>query len=78
MTQKTQLTTEQIAAIVVGMGLGSAFSSRNDIARFFSNSLGETGGFVVGLLAMGVIGAIAGLLLHALIKWLHSGHENPA
>jgi hypothetical protein len=61
------LTTEQIVAIVVGIALGTASVPRNDIARYFSNSLGELGGYLAAILAMAAIGAIVGLLVHALI-----------
>ena len=78
MTTQKPLTTEQIVGIVVGMALASASVPRHDIARYFSHTLGEMGGYFAALLAMAAIGAIVGLLVHALINRFQLGQKSQA
>ena len=72
MTSQKPHTTEQLVAIVVGIAVGSASVPRNDLAHYFSNSLGELGGYFASLLTMA---AITGMLVHSLLKRYHGGHE---
>ncbi len=75
MTSQKPHTTEQLVAIVVGIAVGSASVPRNDLAHYFSNSLGELGGYFASLLTMAAIAAITGMLVHSLLKRYHGGHE---
>jgi hypothetical protein len=70
--------TQQIAVISIGLGIGFGAipSPRRHVAEYFTNLLGDAGGFVAGLFALGITGAVAGLLLYASFKWLNLGQDS--
>lgn len=67
--------TELIAVLAIGLGLGYGIipSPRTQVAEYFASTLGDGGGFVAGLFALAITGAIAGLVLHAVFKRLTLG-----
>lgn len=68
---------QQIALLTIGLGLGFGLipSPRTYVAEYFASLLGDIGGFVAGVIALGITGAIAGLLLHVVFKWLNPGQQ---
>ncbi len=68
MAQKISLTITQFVGIVCGFGISRATTPRNYAAQHFSTLLGELGGYVAGLLVVGIVGAIFGLLIYAFLK----------